>query len=44
MPGAAALFAVLVAIAIHRPSHGVRDSAVLVRGPLPPGSATVGRL
>ncbi|MDO8794530.1 MAG: O-antigen ligase family protein [Vicinamibacterales bacterium] len=43
MPGAAALFVVLVAIAIHRPSHGARDSSVLVRGPLPPGSAPVGR-
>jgi O-antigen ligase len=36
MPGAAALFAVLVAIAIHRPPHGARDSSVLVREPLAP--------
>ena len=43
MPGAAALFVVLAAIAIHRPSYLARDSSVLVRGPLPPGSATVGR-
>ena len=28
MPGAAVLFVVLAAIAIHRPSHGARDSPV----------------
>jgi hypothetical protein len=30
MPGAAALFVVLAAIAIHHPSHGARDSSVAV--------------
>ncbi|MBI4519635.1 MAG: hypothetical protein HY701_02265 [Gemmatimonadetes bacterium] len=39
MPGAAALFVVLVAIAIHRPSHGAHDSSVLVRGPSHPSAA-----
>ena len=32
MPGAAVLFVVLAAIAIHRPSHGARDSSVAAAG------------
>ncbi len=32
MPGAAALFVVLAAIAIHRPSRGTRDSSVAAAG------------
>ena len=32
MPGAAVLFVVLAAIAIHRPSYGARDSSVAAPG------------
>ena len=32
MPGAAVLFVVLAAIAIHRPAHGARDSSVTAAG------------